>query len=340
MSSLRTGTQPEPSDSKALVTVIGEALVDIIEDPRQGSTAPATHPGGSPLNVAAGCARLGLYTKLVTHFAEDPYGQLIAKHLENNGVETIVGGSQPTSTAVATLDDTGAARYTFAISWDINGASIPALAAAESSLHVHTGSIATVLPPGSRSVMGLLDGARHHATISFDPNCRPAISPDKAAARKQAEDFVAASDIVKASDEDLLWLYPDRTLEESMNAWLALGPAMVALTRGAEGPMILTRQGRVDIRGESVLVADTVGAGDSFMAGLISGLAQLKLLGAAARPRLQDLGPEELHALAAYANGAAAITCSRPGANPPTTAELGALTGAVTRSEGWAHACP
>jgi fructokinase len=341
MSSLRNGTQPEPSDSQALVTVIGESLVDIIEDPSHGITEiPEIHPGGSPLNVAVGCARLGLQTKLVTHFAEDPYGRLIAKHLENNGVESIVGGSRPTSTAVATLDHTGAAQYTFAISWDINGASIPALAAAESSLHVHTGSIAAVLPPGSKYVMGLIKGARHNATISFDPNCRPAISPDVAEARKKAEESVASSDIVKASDEDLRWLYPDRTVEESMEVWLALGPAMVALTRGAEGPMILTRQGRVDIRGESVLVADTVGAGDSFMAGLISGLAQLKLLGAAARPCLQDLGPEELHALAAYANRAAAITCSRPGANPPTTAELGALTGAVTKSEGWAHACP
>lgn len=127
MSSQGTDAQPEPSDSQALVTVIGESLVDIIEDPRQGNTAtPEIHPGGSPLNVAVGCARLGLRTKLVTHFAEDPYGQLIAQHLENNGVESIVGGSQPTSTAVATLDDTGAAQYTFAINWDINGASIPA----------------------------------------------------------------------------------------------------------------------------------------------------------------------------------------------------------------------
>ena len=326
MSSQGTGPEPKLSDSKALVTVIGESLVDIIEDPRQGNTARETHPGGSPLNVAVGCARLGLQTQLVTHFAEDPYGQLIAKHLEKNGVETIVGGSQPTSTAVATLDDAGAARYTFAISWDINGASIPALAATESCVHVHTGSIATVLPPGSTSVMGLIQGARHHATISFDPNCRPAISPDKAAARKQAEDFVASSDIVKASDEDLRWLYPHRSLEESMNAWLALGPALVALTRGANGPVLLSGCGRVDVTGETVTVADTVGAGDSFMAALISGLMQLNALGTAGRERLHGITQDQLHALARYANKAAGITCSRPGANPPGLADLGPLT--------------
>ncbi|WP_457967327.1 carbohydrate kinase [Arthrobacter sp. D1-29] len=326
MSSQGNGYQPQLSDGKALVTVIGESLVDIIDDPRQGNTARETHPGGSPLNVAVGCARLGLQTKLVTHFAEDPYGQLIAEHLENNGVESIVGGSQPTSTALATLDGTGAARYTFGVNWDINGASIAALAAVESSVHVHTGSIATVLPPGSTSVMGLIEEASQHATISFDPNCRPAISPDKAAARKQAEAFVASSDIVKASDEDLRWLYPDRTLEESMNAWLALGPAMVALTRGANGPVLLSRSGRADIPGEAVSVTDTVGAGDSFMAALISGLAQLDALGAAARQRLHGITQDQLDGLARYAKRAAGITCTRPGANPPELADLGPLT--------------
>ena len=144
-----------------------------------------------------------------------------------------------------------------------------------------------------------------------------------AAARAQAERFVAASDIVKASDEDLAWLYPDRTPEETLSAWLELGPAIVALTRGAAGPVILARQGRVELAAEPIKVADTVGAGDSFMAALISGLDQLSALGAGGRQRLQALTVDELHALAAYANRAAAITCSRPGANPPRTAELG-----------------
>ncbi|MFF1252576.1 carbohydrate kinase [Pseudarthrobacter sp. NPDC058329] len=328
MPALQYGSVADPT-AGALVTVIGESLVDIIEDPRQ-ETKRQAHPGGSPLNVAVGCARLDLGTTLVTHFADDPYGQLISDHLRSNGVGALVGGSLPTSTALALLDPEGAAHYEFSINWDINGASIPALAAVESSRHVHTGSIATVLAPGNVAVRGLVEAARTHSTISFDPNCRPGISRDAAGDRRQAEDFVAASDIVKASDEDLRWLYPDRTVEESMAAWLELGPALVALTRGADGPVILTRQGRVDIPGEQVTVADTVGAGDSFMAALISGLAQLNLLGAAARPRLQDLGQEELHALATYANQAAAITCSRPGANPPISSELGSLSGTLT----------
>lgn len=133
-------------------------------------------------------------------------------------------------------------------------------------------------------------------------------------------------DIVKASDEDLAWLNPNRSPQGTLEAWLELGPSIAAMTRGAAGPIIVTRQGRVEMQAEPVTVADTVGAGDSFMAALIAGLAQLEALGAAGRQRLQTLSLDELHALAAYANRAAAITCSRPGANPPHAAELGPLS--------------
>jgi fructokinase len=318
-----------------MITVIGESLVDIISDPHreapaQGSSTQGTstqaHPGGSPLNVAVGAARLGLATTLVTHYAADPFGDMIESHLNTNGVTAVRGGTAPTSTATATLDPDGGATYAFDISWDINGAALPALEAVQDSEHVHAGSIAAVLAPGDQATLALLAAAAKHASISYDPNCRPGISPDVAAARAQAERFVAASDIVKASDEDLGWLYPDRTPEETLSAWLELGPAVVAMTRGAAGPVILSRRGRVELAAEAITVADTVGAGDSFMAALISGLDQLSALGAAGRPRLQALTVEDLRALAAYANRAAAITCSRPGANPPRTAELGHLT--------------
>ena len=155
----------------------------------------------------------------------------------------INGGTAPTSTALATLGPDGGATYAFSISWDINGAALPALAAVEGSTHVHTGSIAAVLPPGDQATLRSWQAAREHATISYDPNCRPGISPDAAAARQQAELFVAASDIVKASDEDLRWLYPDRTPEETLKPGWSSGPAIVALTRGAAGPVILARQG-------------------------------------------------------------------------------------------------
>ncbi|MDQ0802233.1 carbohydrate kinase [Arthrobacter sp. SLBN-112] len=318
-------TTRDVADGGPLVTVIGESLVDIIDDPRRGTAGRKAHPGGSPLNVAVGTARLGLSTSLVTHYDDDACGRIIDQHLQANGVRPVLGGAAPTSTATAALGPDGAATYAFDITWDINGASLPALAAVEASAHIHTGSIATSLSPGNHATFALVEAARDSATVSYDPNCRPGISPDVAAACKQAEEFAAASDLVKASDEDLRWLYPDRTPDESLAAWLELGPALVALTRGAEGPVLLNRQGRVDLPGESIDVADTVGAGDSFMAALISGLAQLNLLGAGARPRLAALTATELHVLAGYANRAAAITCSRAGANPPRTVELGPL---------------
>jgi fructokinase len=319
---------PQPAEQRAIVTVIGESLVDIIREP--GRAAPArVHPGGSPLNVAVGVARLNLASNLVTHYADDQYGLMIGEHVQSNGVTVIRGGNAPTSTATATLGSDGGATYAFDISWDLSGAAIPALAAVETSSHVHTGSIAALLTPGDHAVLGLLDAAGERATISYDPNCRPAISPDVTAARTQAERFVAASDIVKASDEDLAWLYPNRTPEESLEAWLGLGPCIAALTRGAAGPVMITRRGRVEMQAEPVTVADTVGAGDSFMAALIAGLAQLEALGTAGRQRLQTLGLDELHALAAYANRAAGITCSRPGANPPHMVELGPLSAAA-----------
>lgn len=136
------------------VVVIGEPLVDIISDPGQPE-AVQVHPGGSPLNVAVGAARLGLHTSLVTHYADDRHGLMIEEHLRQNGVHVINGGTAPTSTALATLGPDGAADYTFAITWELNGASLPALAAIRDSTHVHAGSIATVLPPGDQATRAL-----------------------------------------------------------------------------------------------------------------------------------------------------------------------------------------
>ena len=267
----------------ARFTVIGESLVDVIIDP--DTQTRMAHPGGSPMNVAVGCARLGLATDLITHYADDPDGRLLDEHLQCNQVSVLRGGTAATSNATATVGDDGSATYVFNVTWDIHGASLPALASVQAATHVHTGSIATVLPPGDDSCFVLLQAAKGHATISYDPNCRPAITPDVDAARRQAEMFVSASDIVKASDEDLKWLYPHRTPEESLAAWLQLGPAIAALTQGATGPVMLTRHGRVETLAEEVTVADTVGAGDAFMAALIAGLATLGALGAAGRQR-------------------------------------------------------
>ncbi len=196
---------------------------------------------------------------------------------------------------------------------------------------LHTGSIATMLAPGATAVLAAVEYAHPRATISFDPNCRPSIITDVDYARRQAEKFASLADVVKASDEDLEWLYPGVDPLDSARRWLSLGgtegPAMVVVTRGAAGPWGITAAGEAAYPAPRVEVADTVGAGDSFMAALLSGIVDRGLDGAQNRKDLRELPAEGLAELLAHASRAAAVTVSRPGANPPTRAELNAVPG-------------
>lgn len=314
----------EPDRVGNVLTVIGESLIDRIQADQH--SVIADHVGGSPLNVAVGCARLGVQTRLVTHAGKDNHGQFILDHLVDNDVEIITGGTAPTSIATATLAPDGSASYEFSLDWDLSSASLAAWASIETSTHLHTGSIATMLMPGAHSVYTLLRDAREMATISYDPNCRPSIIQDVDFARGQAEHFVSLSDVVKASDEDLQWLYPDKGIDLAMQHWLELGPALVIVTRGASGPIAISRQFRLELPADSITVDDTVGAGDSFMAALIAALNQLDLLGPTKRQDLMNLDEDQLLAVLRYAIRASGITCSRAGANPPQLAEVGTVT--------------
>lgn len=228
--------------------------------------------------------------------------------------------------ATALIDDDGAATYTFDLAWELPHLADRLGFMLQGTTLLHTGSIATMLAPGATEVLAAVEYAHPSATISFDPNCRPSIITDVDFARRQAEKFVTLSDVVKASDEDLAWLYPGQDVLDSARKWLALGgeegPAMVVVTRGADGPWGVCRAGETSVAAPKVEVADTVGAGDSFMAALLSGLVDRELDGAQNRQDLRDLPVEGLSELLAHAARAAAVTVSRPGANPPTREEL------------------
>ena len=191
---------------------------------------------------------------------------------------------------------------------------------------LHTGSIATMLAPGAADVLAAVEHAHPAVTVSFDPNCRPSIITDVDYARRQTEKFVSLADVVKASDEDLEWLYPGEDPLDSARRWLSLGgsegPALVVVTRGADGPWGVNASGEARFPAPSVDVADTVGAGDSFMAALLSGIVDLGLDGAQNRKDLRELSSDSLRDLLAHAAWAAAVTVSRAGANPPSRAEL------------------
>ncbi|MFP5335125.1 MAG: carbohydrate kinase family protein [Actinomycetes bacterium] len=298
------------------VLVVGEALVDVVVRP-DGSTAE--HPGGSPANVALGLARLGRETHLLTHLGDDDRGRLVADHLGASGVRLVGGSVLPGSTSVAqaTLDENGSATYTFELEW-----ALPATPLPPDPLAVHTGSIAAVLQPGAATVERIVLGARHHATVTYDPNLRPDLMGSPAEVRSHVEGLVAAADVVKLSEEDAAWLAPDTSPEHLIEQWLQLGPSVVVLTRGDQGALALCRAGQAHVPTPDVVVSDTVGAGDSFMSGLIDGLWSADLLGGGRRDALQHIEVETLTDVLRHAAAVAAVTVSRPGADPPTRAEL------------------
>ncbi|MDJ0459428.1 carbohydrate kinase [Arthrobacter sp. NQ7] len=311
-----------------MLTVIGEGLVDVV----QRASGIEAHVGGSPLNVAVGLARLDHPVQFIGRYGRDAYGDSVAAHLRSSSVMLPVPPDDlPTSVATALIDDDGAATYTFDLTWELPGMADRLGFMLQGTTLLHTGSIATMLMPGATEVLAAVEYAHPSATISFDPNCRPSIVTDVDFARRQAEKFVTLSDVVKASDEDLAWLYPGQDVLDSARNWLALGgeegPALVVVTRGADGPWGVCRTGEAKVAAPRVEVADTVGAGDSFMAALLSGLVDRELDGAQNRQELRELPAEGLAELLAHAAKAAAVTVSRPGANPPTRAELNALGG-------------
>ncbi|WP_062076778.1 carbohydrate kinase family protein [Demequina globuliformis] len=298
--------------------VIGEALVDVVVR-ADGTTAE--HPGGSPANVAIGLGRLDRDVSLLTHLAVDARGQDVARHLEASHVRLAPGSldADHTSVATATLDATGAATYVFDLEWALPA---PEVTAAH-PLVVHTGSVAAVLAPGASAVRDHVQAHREHATVTYDPNARPTLMGDPADARAAIEAMVALADVVKVSDEDLEWIARDgETVEDVAAGWLEHGPALVVVTRGGEGATALAPAGRIDVAALPVTVADTVGAGDSFMSGLIDGLWTEELLGADRRQQLRAIDADTLTRVLERCIRIAAITVSRAGANPPTTAEL------------------
>lgn len=307
----------EPSERRALV--VGEALIDVV---RSDGETIGRHPGGSPMNVAIGLARLGRGVDLLTWFGKDADGAAITAHLSSSGVAVVPGSDSAarTSVAVADLDPAGVARYEFDLSWEVPSTwASPAVA----PLVVHTGSIAAVLEPGGPDVAHILAAHRTTATVTYDPNMRPSLMAPAPQTRPLVEHLVLLSDVVKVSDEDLDWLEPGSEPTEVARRWAGLGPAAVIVTRGGQGAVAVTSSGLlIEVPSLPVVVADTVGAGDSFMSGLIDGLWSAGLLGAEHREELHGAGREVWTRVLERCARIAALTVSRPGANPPTAAEL------------------
>lgn len=301
--------------------VIGEALVDVVR-PLDGGVEE--HVGGSPLNVAVGLARLGHPTVLATHLGEDERGRRIRDLLADEEVEVTVSSFDlnSTSTAEATLGADGAASYEFCLDWP------PVTGLPQEVAHVHTGSIGASLEPGAPSVLDAMRAAHSRGTTSFDPNVRPTLMSTPERERARVEKFLQSTDVVKSSDEDAEWLYPDHSLEAIARRWAELGPRLVVITRGEKGALVrlgaeATDGSVVELPGRRAEVVDTVGAGDSFTSGLLSGLLDAGLLGdLEARKRLQLAHLEDVRPALERAVLTSSLTVTRTGSNPPRRGDL------------------
>ncbi|MEC4019238.1 carbohydrate kinase family protein [Streptomyces sp. H27-D2] len=302
------------------VAVLGECVADAFAAPREPGRPGldlSVMPGGGPANTAVALARLGTRTNFLGRLSGDVFGRLFRERLSASGVD-LTGcpeAAEPSTLAVADLDELGRAHYTFhaehTADWQWTEAELSAGLPADAAC-LHTGSLALVRDPGAARIEALLAAARPHATISLDPNVRPLlVDPERY--RERMPHWCSLADIVRLSEDDLEHLYPGREAAEVCDDWHRLGVRLVVVTMGPGGALASLDGRRIPVAGEPVEVVDSVGAGDAFMAGLLHRLHQGGLLGG----RLDDLDEERTRAAVVFGNRVAAATCAVRGADSP-----------------------
>jgi fructokinase len=323
----------QPADPRGtnMIVVCGEALIDLVPVPPEGMYR--ARPGGSPANVAVGLGRLGTDVTLLARIADDAFGRLLRDHLARSRVrlDAAIVASEPSTLAVVSLDRGGKAEYAFYVEGSADGGwridELPAELPASAALHV-SGSLALGLAGMGDALETLLRREKGRRTLTFDPNTRPGLARDEGELRARLQRWLGLVDVVKVSSDDLAWVAPGEPLADVAERWRSLGPALVVVTRGEDGVYALGPSGPVDLPGPRVTVVDTVGAGDAFMAGLLAALDAADSLGPAQLAALDSAGLERA---LAFAQGVAAVTCGRIGADPPWREELPAEAGGDLR---------
>ncbi|MDX3530192.1 carbohydrate kinase [Streptomyces sp. ID05-39B] len=310
------------------ITVVGECVADAFTEPANASNELALRvlPGGGPANTAVALARLGTRARFLARLSGDVFGRLFRAHLEASGVDLAdaVPATEPSTLAVAELDAAGQAAFSFhaqnTADWQWTPGEL-ARADLSETVCVHTGSLALVREPGGAVVEEFLATAAPRATISIDPNVRPLlVRPD--AYRARLARWCALADILRLSEDDLELLLPGTSPEQACDLWHAAGVRLVVITLGAGGALASLDGERLRVPAVATRVVDTVGAGDSFTAGLLHHLGARGLLGG----RLTDLGLDEVAQVCRFATRVAALTCSVAGPNPPWSDQLAQLT--------------
>jgi fructokinase len=302
----------------------GDALIDFVPT-RNADGREAVMPavGGSCLNVSVGMARLGAPTSFVGGISTDMFGRMIADHAAASDVELGLATRSDHQTTLAFVRIiAGESHYAFydaetaTRNWTYRRGSIPF----DTVEAVHVGSTTLVNDQGAAETKALIADALMSSTISFDPNCRPNLVKDKPAYLARMAEFAASADLVKMSDVDFAYLFGEEPYQQRARAMLGQGTSLVVLTRGNNGAIAWhARAGQIEIDTPKVEVADTIGAGDSFQAALLFALHKQ---GRLARPRLKDIGADELRRALSFAANCAGLTCTRPGADPPWSREI------------------
>jgi len=292
------------------IWVCGEVLIDILP------TGPVV--GGGPANTAKALARLGHDVHFIDGISTDSYGASARAELLNDGVnlDLALASDKPTCTATVTLDAAGGASYEFLIdgtaTFDFNASWLPDPYRYQPQV-LHIGTLVTVIEPGASALYDWAMQVAELAPIVFDPNIRPSVMPDRDLYEAAVEKWAALSAVIKVSDDDLAWLFPGQAIEDVANRWINDGAFLVVVTQGANGLMGYTSDGRVEVPGVKVDVVDTVGAGDTVGAIVVEAMLAHGLV---------ELRGDILRDVLARAAAAAAITCSRKGAQPPYKHEL------------------
>ena len=292
------------------IWVCGEVLIDVLP------TGPVV--GGGPANTAKALARLGHSVDFIDGISSDAFGVMARKELERDGVGLALSLSsdKPTCTATVTLDAHGAASYEFLIdgsaTFDFAHSWLPDPERLKPSV-LHIGTLVTIVEPAATVLYEWAVKTAEFAPIVFDPNVRTSVVGDHKAYRAAVEKWVEISSVIKLSDDDISWLYPDESMDEVAQRWIANGASLVVVTRGAKGIIGYTAHGFEEVDGAKVVVVDTVGAGDTVGAILVEGIVTHSVDG---------LQGQELNAVLHRAAIAAGITVSRAGAQPPRLHEL------------------
>lgn len=304
--------------------VCGEALYDVFigEEAADGRLALSGVVGGSPLNVAIGLARLGHAAGFFAGLSNDVLGGKLARHIAKEGVspDWLRRKDAPTTLSLVGLGPDGGPAYAFyghrAADVSLILDDLPTLGAEVIGLHV--GSYTTVVEPAA-GTLAAFARRESHRLVTYDPNVRPTIERDADVWRRRVADTLPHVGVIKASEEDCAFLHPGEAIADVARRWLAAGPALAVITRGASGALALSRHGEITMRARPVEVVDTVGAGDTFQAALIGGLIDR---GVRDRAGVAALAPADVDAIVARCCRAASIVCGRRGADLPRRADL------------------